>query len=694
MLFSQKQQAIMNRSVKEIVIKPMINQKDYRSAPVVNFINEPLEISINYYDYFPGGYDNSPLAIQPETTSSGSLAGGLYLGFQVKETASANRRIKYAYFNANSVLIQQGNVTAINAGEGFPGTAMDPITGNPIIMYHMQTDTYNCYASYDLYHLLAASGFWRAPFISIKNPEDGDPFTNTYPHAEDDEFIWPKAVVGPSPIAGKQRLYAIGDNKAANVAGTPLGNILIGRTDFDGDMMTNQDDFEFEFTTIPELDEMNYNDIARTFQNFTVSDDGQIFIVGFYSHYVDETVPDDVSYDRFFMVHSDDYGDTYTYYETNSRIPTWNPQNQDGSYVFINDDTDLPYEDGEIFYSPALITHFNSVVTANNTKVIAAFAMSLSAFNGIYWPAYTYPIVAAYSLVNNELVVDVQTPQFNFPAWDENGDGIVDEFHDDGTVYIPACIPTHWGADSDWSNVHFHEGNFKITSLDEWIIVMWQDATKVWYAHNDDPEYADWEEKPEIVIIASRDYGQTWSHPAFMNAKEDDVNYYNEFNEMIPVYVYPANKLQVIDDSTAKLHFFFTDDYYYGSNIQPVVLPSMNMYAALSIDMTFIPQDNDSFEDVVLQTNPIKLISNYPNPFNPSTTIQFELAEANEVSLEIFNIKGQKVKTMSNGFLPIGLHKRIWDGKDDNNQPVSSGVYFYKLRSSKYSAYRKMILMK
>jgi hypothetical protein len=186
MLFSQKQQAIMNRSVKEIAIKPMINQKDYRSAPIVDFITDPVELLINYYDYFPGGYDNSPLVIQPETTSSGYPAGGLYLGFQARETASANRRIYWAYFNADGQLIQCSNLSATNAWEGFPGTAMDPITGNPVIIYHRMEETYNVYASYDIYHVFGVPGYWKLPFTILEN--------------EDDEFIWPQSVIGPSPI--------------------------------------------------------------------------------------------------------------------------------------------------------------------------------------------------------------------------------------------------------------------------------------------------------------------------------------------------------------------------------------------------------------------------------------------------------------------------------------------------------------
>jgi len=96
-----------------------------------------------------------------------------------------------------------------------------------------------------------------------------------------------------------------------------------------------------------------------------------------------------------------------------------------------------------------------------------------------------------------------------------------------------------------------------------------------------------------------------------------------------------------------------------------------------------------------LQISNFKL-SNYPNPFNPSTTIYFETTNLHENSrIEIFNIKGQKIKTFSNLQINTSSNQQIiWDGRDDNNKPVSSGIYFYKLKAGEYSKTRKMLLLR
>ena len=86
---------------------------------------------------------------------------------------------------------------------------------------------------------------------------------------------------------------------------------------------------------------------------------------------------------------------------------------------------------------------------------------------------------------------------------------------------------------------------------------------------------------------------------------------------------------------------------------------------------------------------------NYPNPFNPTTTISFSVTQTSPfVTLEIFNIKGQKVKTLYSGIAEEGKHTLIWDGKDTNDKSVSSGIYFYKLKSDKKELTRKMLLLK
>ena len=88
------------------------------------------------------------------------------------------------------------------------------------------------------------------------------------------------------------------------------------------------------------------------------------------------------------------------------------------------------------------------------------------------------------------------------------------------------------------------------------------------------------------------------------------------------------------------------------------------------------------------------LFGAYPNPFNPSTTLSFNLQESSPVSLEIYNQKGQKVRSLISETLPAGKHQIIWNGTDDNGNGIASGIYLYRMKSGKYSSTRKMILMK
>ncbi|MDD3536116.1 MAG: C25 family cysteine peptidase [Candidatus Cloacimonetes bacterium] len=89
-----------------------------------------------------------------------------------------------------------------------------------------------------------------------------------------------------------------------------------------------------------------------------------------------------------------------------------------------------------------------------------------------------------------------------------------------------------------------------------------------------------------------------------------------------------------------------------------------------------------------------KLFGNYPNPFNPETTISFDLAVQSPVTIEVFNIKGQKVKTLvSNSYAP-GHHSVVWNGSDAKGRTVSTGVYFYRMVTPTNTLNHKMLLMK
>ena len=110
-----------------------------------------------------------------------------------------------------------------------------------------------------------------------------------------------------------------------------------------------------------------------------------------------------------------------------------------------------------------------------------------------------------------------------------------------------------------------------------------------------------------------------------------------------------------------------------------------------SLEITF--PDIDVDEEII--SGNIKFLRNYPNPFNPETTIQFSLSEQSEVEIVIFNSKGEKIKNTVSGNYPTGTHYVLWNGKDERNNPVSSGIYFYNLNiDGKTIASNKMILMK
>lgn len=91
---------------------------------------------------------------------------------------------------------------------------------------------------------------------------------------------------------------------------------------------------------------------------------------------------------------------------------------------------------------------------------------------------------------------------------------------------------------------------------------------------------------------------------------------------------------------------------------------------------------------------PIKFLKNYPNPFNPRTTISFEITERGKTEVEIFNVKGQKVKTLLDENLEAGNHSIIWNGKSDNEKQVSSGMYFYKVSVNGKRKTSKMLMLK
>ena len=88
------------------------------------------------------------------------------------------------------------------------------------------------------------------------------------------------------------------------------------------------------------------------------------------------------------------------------------------------------------------------------------------------------------------------------------------------------------------------------------------------------------------------------------------------------------------------------------------------------------------------------LNTNYPNPFNPTTTISFDVPEASDVRLEVYDMMGRRVATLLNGQLNAGRYEASWNARTDAGTPVASGVYLYRMQAGSFEAVRRMVLMK
>ena len=168
------------------------------------------------------------------------------------------------------------------------------------------------------------------------------------------------------------------------------------------------------------------------------------------------------------------------------------------------------------------------------------------------------------------------------------------------------------------------------------------------------------------------------------------------------------NNLYVFDDNWNQIHVYDITDTinpqwlgYLNFNYQISDLLQYQDYIIIVTKHQGIFVYEDLWNLVQEKTHEIQInsnnyfISNHPNPFNPSTTIEFVLKNDSQVEISIYNIKGQKIKTLSNNEFTEGDYSIIWDGDDESGNSISSGIYFYKLNvNGKTEAVKKCLLLK
>lgn len=165
----------------------------------------------------------------------------------------------------------------------------------------------------------------------------------------------------------------------------------------------------------------------------------------------------------------------------------------------------------------------------------------------------------------------------------------------------------------------------------------------------------------------------------------------------------------VVEDSLLHICAYLDEDeeitaensslvFYYASKSAPASKSIYNLSNSLLIsskwpERYYTAKIKDFANSVPVSPNTIAQ-QNYPNPFNPSTTISYEIPEDGAVRLDIYNIKGQMVKTLINTHQSLGPHTAIWDGKDSNGRSCPSGVYYYRLTNSSQHLVKKMLMLK
>ena len=92
--------------------------------------------------------------------------------------------------------------------------------------------------------------------------------------------------------------------------------------------------------------------------------------------------------------------------------------------------------------------------------------------------------------------------------------------------------------------------------------------------------------------------------------------------------------------------------------------------------------------------NEFALHQNFPNPFNPTTTIRYELPNEEDVSIVIFDVVGRKIRSLINQNQSAGYHRIQWDAKNDLGEPVSAGMYIYIFHAGDHRSVKKMVLLK
>ncbi len=290
--------------------------------------------------------------------------------------------------------------------------------------------------------------------------------------------------------------------------------------------------------------------------------------------------------------------------------------------------------------------------------------------------------------------------------------------------------------------VDYEYSGFTLANGDDEVILCWIEVTvvidRVDYDDGEtfpDPTGASMALDPEYMNYIDNDIGENW-YTSYTPFGDGDFGTPGEANPGLFPVPGPATNPNPPNTETGvniDTDLTWTNgentetiDLYFDENNPPTTLLLDNVPAIESYDLETLAYETQYFWKIVCrneigesdatvwtfttettesENNEIPtttfILENYPNPFNPTTTISFFSGENTEHTetcpqcrIVIYNVKGQKIKTLFDEKMEPGYHSVTWDGKNDNGNPVASGIYFYKMKTGKYTNTKKMILLK
>lgn len=670
-----------------------------QTAPQISITQAPYTLGFSYYDYLVGGYATLPLRNIP------SNAGGGYFGtYHAKATLSAPRRVYASYSSADWPMAISQPINPLAVYEGYPSLAVDPVSGKPIYAWHGETEGDELDVMYSMDAFVEGiSGLFSPVRTLIDNP-----VTITHPDGTvttDNMFLWPRSVIGPSPVAGKRRIYVA----ARNQVNRQCHNMLFAYADFDAEDVENAAELAWSYSSIPTLDAWALDAATKRGVYLALACDasGNIYLCGYHTAYDPQTY-EQVIEPRLDVFKCDDFGQgTWTYYSTMDRLPSWNPpaspQTGDG---YFTDDTGSPYADDQLYWEVMNSSHLNATVD-NLGRVHVPGLWGLKNADGGYYQELQVVKEYVFDPLDNSFSIVEVFPKKSpddavnswFQPWDRQAPyGSTDSWTQVGGIWTPDmyrdwpfCLYDHFAEHDPMFGTY---NNIKITEANPsgWMAVLWQSS---WRARlrrvYNDHAYDAWYETPEIMISFSMNNGYVWSDPVSINNVD-----YPEFAGKVPMWSYPADQIRFLGYGGGyrygKLGIMFFDDYFWFANcISAALLANPGgevMFAEIQL------AEHVENDDLTAVPSPALLTGNHPNPFSRETSITYEVPKACAVTLAVYNVKGQKLRTLISGTAPEGRNSITWDACDDAGRRVPSGLYFCRISSGGKSQTRKMMLWK